>query len=437
MYTIRNSIFFVAFLVLFVVQNSKAQSFENGRVQRKIALQPYCGVAAFPTINIVNELGMPINIFNGYIIAPTLGVNILYKFNQRFFVGLNTGFLSTHRNENTLNILRLGLIGKLNLIDPYKYIFSPYIMGGINVSFLNIYQYRQIKQYILQDTNAVGNGLKSTKIEHYFNQMEINMSPVFGPIAGVGLEAKLSKKISLFVQVSLETSIGTNGTIRENFPMNTSMLSLANFQAGTTIRLFKKTKVLVDTSEIVVPEVIAQLSPYETENQTANMHESEYTHNLHEGVVKDVVSKNLDSDLSVDVDTNKMLSQHLNLINSSPFDQVSEKKMHTFYNEEGFERNLNGIGFQVGAFVNVNNGANLMKRLVSNDFEVVEQNIMSHDITTRFKTSKNIKLQRIIVFAGVNEIIASDIKQKLLTAGFQIITKEYFVWQAKSKYITR
>ena len=502
----------LVFFTLIFFSQGFAQKIVTGKKLRKISITPQIGLAVFPAGMNYNDLGMPKNIFGGYAPGLMIGAGLWYKSTPRIFFGLNGGFLITQRESNSLNLIKMGLLAKFNFLDPYKYILSPYIIGGINVSFLNIFQSRQVKEFYPQDTSLFGDGVKTVKVERNYNQLEMYMSPIVGPVFGGGFETKISNKISLFFQATIETSFGTNSQFRDKYPDNQSLLSYTSFQAGTTIRLFKKIKVEIDTVPIFVPDHIAELSPSnEIENIEKLSREVSFQVKLKEGVKHVIDLENSSSEINLQleeydspckkramlydelgnkvrekivrhhevvsfkdlkpgkykviievdppcphtsfsykinsdgnkithVENEEMLANVASLIDSTnkfvgfKLESLDKIKMYTMYSVDGHESILAGYGYQVGAFVNLNNAIHLMEKLKKEGFEMYGQAVMSNDINQRFKTTNNYKLMRVIVFAGPNELRANEIKQLLSEGGYQIIVKEHFRPESKANY---
>jgi cell division septation protein DedD len=104
----------------------------------------------------------------------------------------------------------------------------------------------------------------------------------------------------------------------------------------------------------------------------------------------------------------------------------AEMQMYKMYSRTGDETTITGIGFQVGAFRNLENVYRLMDKLKDAGYEAYVQSLMSHDIAGKFKPSTNYKLYRIVVYGTGDEIQANVIKNNLINDGFDVITKEKF-----------
>jgi len=101
-------------------------------------------------------------------------------------------------------------------------------------------------------------------------------------------------------------------------------------------------------------------------------------------------------------------------------------KIYKLYNLEGQSMALNGWGFQVGAFRNMQNVVKMMVKLKAEGYESYVQSLMMHDISIRFQSAENYKVNRVIVFAGESEVRSTEIKQLLANQGYDIIVKEHF-----------
>ncbi len=113
-------------------------------------------------------------------------------------------------------------------------------------------------------------------------------------------------------------------------------------------------------------------------------------------------------------------------MNARPQVLSIDMKIYKLYNLEGESMALNGWGFQIGAFRNMQNVVKMMEKLKAEGYESYVQSLMMHDISIRFQSAENYKINRVIVFAGESEVRSAEIKQLLANHGYDIIVKEHF-----------
>ena len=274
-------------------------------IERKISLSPYIGVAIFPTSINYNDLGIPKNLFGGFTPAPMVGCGVYYKLKKRIYVGADGSFYITGRQPlNNMNVIGVGVFGKLNILNPNKR-FSPYIIAGFNLSFVNFGQNEVVVDFIPSDSSAIGDGTKATKITNQNNKINLIMAPMFGPMGGVGFDVKITKRISLFAQATLHTNFGTNALVQKNFPDNNSVLQYVAIKGGINIKLYKKMKFDIDSEAVRVPDLIAEIAPLEDQEQQAQMlsREANFAVNLREGLKHNLQIGTQSGEINIDVDT--------------------------------------------------------------------------------------------------------------------------------------
>jgi len=329
-----SSILFLTFSI-----QSLAQTYVNAINQLKVSVYPFIGISVFPDQMNYNALGISKNIFGGYVAAPVIGAAIRYKILPKFFVGFHTSFLFTSRESNSLNMPKFGLIAKYNIVNPQKHFLSPYILAGINLTFLNIDQSKQVREFYPNDSTAFGEGFKPVRVDYKFNQLQMTMSPIVGPIFGGGVEAKVTAKISLFVQATFESSFGTNEMIMANYPENTSLLNLASIQIGTSIRFFKNVKIQIDTMAVYIPDLISQLSPIAEDNEhiVESSRENDFQINLREGIRKVIpIQKNGEVNLDLE-EYNSPCEKRVTLFDA---DGYRKERYDAVHNEQITFKNL-------------------------------------------------------------------------------------------------
>jgi cell division septation protein DedD len=311
-------------------------------IERKISLSPYVGVSFFPTNINYNDLGAPKNLFGGFSPAPMAGITAYYKYNRRIFFGVDGNFFITERQPLLkMNVIGLSIFGKINIVNPKKRL-SPYIIAGLNVSFMNFRRNELITDYIPKDSAVAGDHIKATKIEYLNNKTELIMAPMFGPLVGVGLDVKITRRITAFVQATLHTNFGTNSLVKKNFPENESVLQYVAIRGGINIKLYKRMKFNIDSQAVKVPDLIAELSAPEDQDAQSQMlsREANFAVNLKEGLKHNVQigTQNGEINMEVDQDTSKYPCPMLAVLYDQFGNKVAEQVV-----EKGGKVNFKGL----------------------------------------------------------------------------------------------
>ncbi len=285
------------------------------KIERKISFSPYIGIAFFQSnINLNNNIiSLQKNIFQGFAPAPMFGCMLQYKLKQRLLLGLDGSFFITNRNISSMNGIGISATAKITLLNSSKSRFSPFILLGLGATMLNYQQKAQFLTEFDSETTKLnetygGQGVSVSQIDQNFEKITLTMAPMFGPQGGVGVDVKINKKISVFLQGSIHTTFGNGKLFKDYFTQNgNNPLNYVALKAGVTIRLFKKMKFEVDSEAVRVPDPIIALSPYEDDFQPAQMlsREASFAVNIREGIKHNVqvVPQNGEINIEIDQDT--------------------------------------------------------------------------------------------------------------------------------------
>ena len=272
-------------------------------IERKISLRPFVGLAVFPNTISYNDIGAPLNLFEGFTPAPMFGISAYYKLKKRITIGAEGNFLLTQRPLNTMNAAGVGLNLKFNFLNPKRRV-NPYILAGLNVSFINLNRKDQSLIFYPADTGAVISGFNAREVRQNYNQLDLTMAPMIGPVAGAGIDIRISRKISVFVQGNINTHFGTNALIKSVFPENQSVLQYISFRGGINIKLFRKMKFDIDSEAVKVPDMIVQLLAPEDQEQQQQMlgREANFEINIREGLRHNVQISTSNGEINIDMD---------------------------------------------------------------------------------------------------------------------------------------
>lgn len=327
-------------------------------IERKISISPYAGVAIFPSnINFNDVTGVQKGLFVGFTPAPMIGVTGYYKFKKRVYFGLDGNWFISGRTINgaklnNMNIFGLGLFAKLNMLES-KRRFNPFLIAGFNLSFLNYIQDEVVYDIVPDDTAAIGDGIKATRITNQNNKIDLTMAPIFGPMAGVGFDVKISRRISAFAQATLHSNFGSGSLVQRNFPDNQSVLQYLAIKGGINIKLYKRMKFDIDSEAVKIPDFIAMLTPPEESEQQTNLQsrEANFAVNLREGLKHNlqIGSNSGEINIDVDQDTTKNPCPVMAVLYDQFGNKVAEQKpdANGKVNFKGLDKGVFNVEFEV------------------------------------------------------------------------------------------
>ncbi|MDX2189814.1 MAG: SdrD B-like domain-containing protein [Bacteroidota bacterium] len=274
-------------------------------IERKVSLSPYVGVSIFPASVSFNEFNQPKNVFGGFQPAPYFGLMAYYKLKKRFYVGLDGNWFITSRPPlHSMNVLGLGLFGKLNFLNNKKRI-NPYLIAGVNVSFVNYSQNESNVNSSPKTDSTFGSGIKAEAIQQDFRNLNLVMAPMFGPLFGLGTDIKLSRRFSIFFQGTVHTHFGNNPLIKKYFDGDNSVLQYLAIRGGLNIKLYKRMKFDIDSAAIRVPDLIVMLEPPEiggeAQQQMLNR-EANFAVNIREGLKHNVQINTNSGEINIEID---------------------------------------------------------------------------------------------------------------------------------------
>ncbi|MDX2196581.1 MAG: SdrD B-like domain-containing protein [Cytophagales bacterium] len=286
------------------------------KIERKISVSPYFGVAVFPGNRFqVQDFDVADNnIFQGYPPAPMIGAMLLYQYKKRVYFGADGNFWLTSQDIRDMKIINTGLFVKLIPLTTKKRI-SPYIIAGLNLTFLNLSQQGQNRQKVETDTSKYGDGIQPEvhddgrpNVQRAYNQVNLNMQPMLGPMLGVGMDVKINRKFSLFLQAALNSNFSNGGAVNSAFQEDAATapapLQYLSLRGGINIRLYKRMKFDIDSQTVPVPDVIAMLYPSEDMGQQQQImsREGNFAVNIREGLRHSVQVTNQGTEINIQID---------------------------------------------------------------------------------------------------------------------------------------
>lgn len=332
--------FLVFYFYLFVSNFCNAQTIITEKIERKVSLSPYLGVALFPSQLNFNELGVAGNLFEGIAPSPVAGIAAWYKYKKRVFFGVDGNFLYTFNNVSPLNAVGISALGKMYLLNA-KYRINPFVQAGFNVSFVNMNRKAQVINTFI---DSLG-GFKVDKNEVGLNKLDLYFAPMAGPVVGAGFDVKINRKFSAFVQANVQTSFGRSGLIQDAFPSNNSVLRYASIRGGVNMKLFKSMRFEIDTSMVKVQDAVVMLNPEEISAEPQQMlsREGNFDVNLREGLRHNLKLAVHDGELNIELDNKEGPCKTMAIL----YDQFGNKVASTMADENG---NINFTNLEKGEF---------------------------------------------------------------------------------------
>ena len=192
----------------------------------------YVGTALFPKEK-QNEL------MNGYGPGFTIGAGLSMGYNK-FIFNPNLEVTTASKAHHSLFLLTLHNNLKYYFMEDSK--VRPYVMILANISFVSLHAEANQAQSQPAISYSVS-GLEDIPVDQitYRNpEVKLQFAPTFGGGLGAGFDIAAGSKYSFFIQYSYTVySSKSSSLLNNNFPNNTSALSLQNIVLG--VRLHKST----------------------------------------------------------------------------------------------------------------------------------------------------------------------------------------------------
>lgn len=192
------------------------------------------------------QTGLPQDVFSGYDISPTLGISILRELSNTISIGIGAEFCNSTRkisdisNNNpvyNLNNNTLFSFVKWNITNVERFI-SPYLLAGINVSFISIQQpkFRSTVENPNSRSPDSFTYLKSTTYNNDYSS--VLFAPCFGIHIGTGLDFKITEGLGLFLQYSYNISFTNKVASFQKFYSSAKPQNLIYHNATFGLRIF-------------------------------------------------------------------------------------------------------------------------------------------------------------------------------------------------------
>jgi len=225
------NIFFVWLLTFLLTLGAKAQLIDY--------IQGYVGTRIFPSDQQLNAITqLPENFYAGFAPGQVLGGSLYRQVTDHTCIGAGVELSNTGKPNFNLNITTINASAKYNFNNIESFI-SPYVMGGLNLSFVSILQ-QAFESDVIANTNGVDTETKQTFPTGYkYREPYTNLLfvPVVGAHAGAGLDFKITEGWGLYGQYTFYYNLTNNTPIlKETFQYNKSNMLYHNFTVG--IRFF-------------------------------------------------------------------------------------------------------------------------------------------------------------------------------------------------------
>lgn len=202
-------------------------------------VQVYAGTRLFSQDNSKDaETGLPNNFYANFSPGQTIGASVYRQVLDKVCVGASFEVGNALKPNYNLNSATIGLNAKYNFNNIESFI-SPYLMGGLNYSFVSVRQSNFTDGPItLSNPSQTEPEKIYTQIVTYRNpETNILFVPVYGFHAGAGLEFKIREGWGLYVEYKFSYSFTKNAPVLQNeYDYNKSNLLYHNIFFG--IRYF-------------------------------------------------------------------------------------------------------------------------------------------------------------------------------------------------------
>lgn len=257
------------------------------KVERKVSYSPSLGFSILPQDIPLTEFGFPKNVYAGFPLAPTIGIGAHYSVSGHVFLQAGADLFFTAKDFRRMVGLSLSFGPKFYLFTQ-KRKFSPYLTIGGSFSSLRYVEKEHTDVYKDFDSNLITFG-EVTQVERRFPEQRLNVAPILGAYLGGGLEFRLNRKYSFYIQGTYNPTINSNSKVIDFFPENQSQMRYFQVKAGVNIKLFKKPPPVIDTNTIFIPDEIAILDvPEDGERRGMLVREGIFDMILREGLKHDV-----------------------------------------------------------------------------------------------------------------------------------------------------
>jgi hypothetical protein len=198
-------------------------------------VQGYVGTAIFPQEK--NAL------MAGYSPGFVIGGGVSKTIKHAFDFNPNIEFTAASKEHYSFSLLTIHNNGKY-----YPFQFSkvrPYLMGIVNISFMNLHQEAYQTQVNPDPSYSVSgpSDILVSQVTYREPDLKLSFAPTFGLGAGIGFDVPLRLKVVPFVQYSYTAYFTkSKDMINNNFPNNTSNLTMHNIMVGVRYNVYKSLK---------------------------------------------------------------------------------------------------------------------------------------------------------------------------------------------------
>jgi hypothetical protein len=201
-------------------------------------IQIYAGSNIFPKNQHLNALQLPESFYAGFAPGQVIGGSLFRQVTDHVCIGAGLELSNTSKPHFNLNMNTINVHGKYNFNNIESFI-SPYVIGGIDISLMNINQQKIINP-TFPDSIAINNqpkNVETTQITYRESYTNLYFVPVLGAHVGAGLEFKITEGWGIYGQYTLNYSFTKFSPILSNtFEYNKSNMYYQNLTAG--IRFF-------------------------------------------------------------------------------------------------------------------------------------------------------------------------------------------------------
>lgn len=264
-----NRVLFLLLIMLSFVSISKAQVTGIGpkpqkyakKYDRKVIISPFAGVGFIPGNSSFDQYGNRTNLYSSFFPPILAGIGAYYpmKFYPRLMAHGEYATLLSWQQYYFLNINTFSLGGKFLLRDRRKKL-NPYVGLGIGLPIGFYFQEAHNEEFIPEEGSTDIDFGEPLKFEKRIPQKSVFYGPGFSPYFSAGVQYKIDRKYSVFLQAQVNPVLGGQGALREEFPVHRGRMDYITGRGGVNIQLMKPKPPYVDTAMIPIPDPLIALS---------------------------------------------------------------------------------------------------------------------------------------------------------------------------------
>lgn len=241
-------------------QVTKAQKYRN-KLDRRIIISPFVGIGWIPGTTGLDAIGDRTNLWPPFnpLIHGGFGLYYPMPFYKRLLANAEWGGYISARQHYVFSNNALSVGAKFLLRDHRKKL-NPYVGAGMALPVFFFFQEAHNQEFIPENDSIIKFG-EALKFEKRIPEKNILFGPAISPYLNVGIEYRLDRKYSFFIQGNYTPVFSSQNRVKSDFPAHNGPLNYLSGRGGMNIQLMKPKPPYVDTAMIPIPDPILALNP--------------------------------------------------------------------------------------------------------------------------------------------------------------------------------